>query len=90
MTTLRLSSIIKQQEMQRFSSKVSGRNLLTYVDNVNPEKKVVNVTYNIYYNNTTTPNPNHINQSNITAQNNGVTPIMRVGTNGLPVMEKLL
>lgn len=39
MTTLRLSSIMKQQEMQRFSSKVSGRNLSTHVDNVNPEKK---------------------------------------------------
>lgn len=90
MTTLRLSSIMKQQEMQRFSSKVSGRNLSTHVDNVNPEKKVVNVTYNTYNNNTTTPNPNHINQSNITAQNNGAAPIIGVGTNGLPVNGKIV
>ena len=90
MTTLRLSSIMKQQEMQRFSSKVSGRNLSTHVDNVNPEKKVVSVTYNTYNNNTTNPNPNHINQSSITAPNNGATPVMGVGTNGLPVNGKIV
>jgi hypothetical protein len=81
---------MKQQEMQRFSSKVSGRNLSTHVDNVNPEKKVVSVTYNTYNNNTTTPNPNHIAQNNITAQNNGTTPVIGVGTNGLPVNGKIV
>ena len=56
MSQLRLSSLIKQQEMQRFPSKVSGRNLSTHVDNVNPEKKVVNVTYNAFNNTTNSTN----------------------------------
>ena len=63
MAQLRISSIMKQ-EIQRYSSKVSGRNLSTHVDNVNPEKKVVNVTYNTFNNNSTSQNLNPVNQSN--------------------------
>jgi hypothetical protein len=73
MSQLRLTtSLIKQQqEMQRFSSKVSGRNLSTHVDNVNPEKKVVSVTYNAFNNNATTPNSNPITPNNALMQNAG-------------------
>ena len=74
MNQLRLTSLIKQQEMQRFSSKVSGRNLSTHVDNVNPEKKVVSVTYNAFNNNpaTTSQNPIPTNNLNIPNTNPGM------------------
>ena len=71
MSQLRLTtSLIKQQqEMQRFSSKVSGRNLSTHVDNVNPEKKVVSVTYNDFNNNTIAPNSTPLSPNNAIMQN---------------------
>ena len=66
---LRLTSLLKQQEMQRFSSKVSGRNLSAHVDNVNPEKKVVSVTYNSLNNNAATTNSTPIPTNNLNLQN---------------------
>ena len=70
MSQLRLTTLMKQQDMQRFSSKVSGRNLSTHVDNVNPEKKVVSVTYNAFNNNSTSQNS--IPPNNLSMQNSGL------------------
>ena len=67
MSQLRLTTLMKQQDLQRFSSKVSGRNLSTHVDNVNPEKKVVNLTYNAFNSNSATANS--IPQNNLGLQN---------------------
>ena len=67
MSQLRLTTLMKQQDLQRFSSKVSGRNLSTHVDNVNPEKKVVNLTYNAFNSNSATANsipPNNLGLQN--------------------------
>ena len=73
MSQLRLNSLMKQQEMPRFSSKVSGRNLSTHVDNVNPEKKVVSVTYNAFNNNAASPNPIQNNNLNLQNSNSAIS-----------------
>ena len=90
MSQLRLTtSILKQQqEMQRFSSKVSGRNLSTHVDNVNPEKKVVNVTYN-GFNNNATANSTPMPPSNINLQNAN-NPGMPMAPNNATVNNQMM
>ena len=82
MSQLRLNSLMKQQEMPRYSSKVSGRNLSTHVDNVNPEKKVVNVTYNAFNNNSASPNPITNNNLNLQNSNPGIAMAPNSAGNG--------
>ena len=41
-----LRLLMRQQELQKYATKIPGRNLSTHVDNVNPEKKIVNITFN--------------------------------------------
>ena len=65
MTNLQI--LMKQQELQKY--KVFGRNLSTHVDSVNPDKKIVNITYNNYTNTGVVPSqtpivPNNLNLSN--------------------------
>ena len=79
MSQLRLNSLIKQQDLQRFSSKVSGRNLSTHVDNVNPEKKVVSVTYNAFNNSSVQPNIIPGNNLNLQNSNSGLAPPIQTG-----------
>ena len=74
MTQIRLL-IKQQQEMQKFANKIPGRNLSTHVDNVNPDKKIVNITYNNNINNINTPG---VNPSQTTLVNNNQ---MMVGEN---------
>ena len=75
MTQMRLL-MKQQQEMQKYANKIPGRNLSTHVDNVNPEKKIVNITYNNMNNVGITPNQNTIVPTNLNLQNNGSSLIL--------------
>ena len=75
MTQMRLL-MKQQQELQKYTNKIPGRNLSTHVDNVNPEKKIVNITYNNMNNVGITPNQNSIVPTNLNLQNNGSSLIL--------------
>ena len=86
MTQIRLLIKQQQQEMQKYANKIPGRNLSTHVDNVNPDKKIVNITYNNNVNNINTPGvnppqasmvPNNINLPN----NNSANMLMNQNPN---------
>ena len=67
----------QQQDMQKYTNKIPGRNLSTHVDNVNPEKKIVSITYNNNMNNIgVNPNQPSMVPNNLNLPNNNSSNMM--------------
>ena len=78
--------LMKQTDLQKFANKMPGRNLSIHVDNVIPEKKIVNIMYNNLNPVGINPNPNAAivqNNSNLILNPNPSSQIL-VTDNTLP------
>ena len=82
------SAFLMNANMAKFSGKISGRTLSTHVDNVNPEKKIVNVTYNNTNVQPNEANPTQQNNQNNTNVQNSPTNNQNTNGNNLVVKEQ--
>ena len=68
--------LMKPQDLQKYATKIPGRNLSTHVDNVIPEKKIVNIMYNNLNPIAVAPNQNNMVPNNLNLSNNNSSNLM--------------